>query len=378
MDVNNISTVFIAKNCARTNGNDTIDGDAVAGVQITAPIEDDGSAAETYYGPGELLITDPSGLNMTAALITSKSLDAIRLSQRSHDGLHFWASNDIAGKCITSYNLTTYKAPSEQVSIVHTIDATLLDTNYMIKIRRINANATTNRDKCVKTVSFKSALAGSTAAQIATGLVANINANLNNDITVPVTAIVGGAGNDAVIITASALPYVVGAETYQKLNFVVELVNFDGTVVDNLKANLVYNGITYLQATPGAGTYEQIADMEWFAKMYFGPNKQKVNPGFRIPESALDVQKYEDDGTTLNRYNTIVINWQDTQGNFSMNVNNTGAVVIALPLDNQLANQQAVIVAALNKYCNTIFGVAASGTQTGGNATIVAGNITLA
>jgi hypothetical protein len=375
MDINNISTVFIVKNCARTNGSDTIDGDSVTGVQITAPIEDDLSAAETYFGPGELLVTDASGLNLTAATITSKSLDAIKLVQRSHNGLNFYSSNLIAGKTITSYNLTAYKAASEQTSVIHTIDATLKDTVYMIKIRRVNGQAINNRDKCVRTVSFKTAVAGSTAAQIATGLVADINANLSNDITIPVTAIVDDA---AVIITAKALPYSVGVEEYQKLNFIVELVNFTATVEDNIDANLVYNSITYLQATPGAGTYEQIADMEWYAKMYIGVNKQKINVGFRVPEVALDVQKYEDDGTTINRYNTITINWQDTQGNFSMNVNNTGAVIIALPLDNQTSNQQSVIVAALNKYCNTIFGIPAIGSQSSGNATISAGNITLA
>ena len=363
MDYNVISNMFIAKNCARTaGGSEVIDGVATGtmGVQIKSKLIDAGTAAGTYYGAGELLIVDPSGLSLVAGAGIYQAVKAIpdvKIAQRSYDGLHYYSSQAFAGKNITSYEVTKYAAPSEQVSVVHTIDATLADTTYLLKIRRINSS---NKDKSVKTVSFHTALAGSTDVQIATGLVAAINANLTDDITVPVTAIVGGAGGDAIIITASALDFIVGAEPYQKLQFVVELVSFDATQVNNVKDDLTYNGITYDHATAGAGTYEQVAEMEWSAKMFSGANTQKVNPGFRIDENALDTQLYEDDGTTKNTYDLVVINWTNTQGDFSQNVRQDGSIIIALPLDDNGTNQQLDIINTLNKYIVTEYGVSSA------------------
>jgi hypothetical protein len=371
MDTNFITSVYIAKNCARTNGTDaTIDGDTVTGCQINAPLKDNGAAAATYYGAGELVVTDASNKVLTAGTILSKSLEEIKFAQRSYNGLNFYGSHPaIAGKNITSYVITPYKAAVEQVSIVHTIDATLLDTTYILKIRSVETNTmTTNLDKCVQSVMFKSAVAGSTAAQIATGLVTEINYNFNNHPTMPLEAVElsDGIGMNSIKITARPKEFIPGVFPYEKVRFTVELINFTATTVDNIGADLVYNGITYYMATPGAGTYEQVAQMEWQAKMETGANKEKVNPGFRKPEVALDTQQYEDDGTTINRYDLITVNWTNTQGDFSQNVRQTGSVVIALPKDNNTTNQQTDIKDCLNKYIYTIWGVPAIGPATGG------------
>lgn len=350
MDVRDISLVFVAKDCIRTNGSDTIDGDAVTGVQISAPLEDDGSAAETYIGAGEIVITNEAGVNQ-ATTITS-TVPNIAFHQRSNDGLHHYASQLIKGRNIKSYTFVPYQATSQQVSVIHTIDDSLTDHTYMIKIRRIGSEIKNLKEPTVRTAYFKSAVAGSTAAEIATGLVAYINDNYANDLVVPITAVVGGAGSDAVIITASAFPYELGKFKYERLKFVVELVNFDATIVNNMYANLTYNTITYNRATLGAGNYQQVAEAEFYAKPYTGVNRDTLSPAFRRNIVALDYN-----GVTPNTYDTVVIGWENIQGDFSANVRQEGNIVLYLPVENNGTNQALTLITTLNSYIATSLGV---------------------
>lgn len=355
MDVRDISQVVVLKNCARTNGSDTIGGNAVTGVQTHSPIEDDLSAAETYYGPGEVVVTDPYGVTLTAGTATT-AVPAIHIRQRSYDGTsHF--NSMLTGKDLKSYVFTPYKARSPQVTVLHTIDATLTDHTYMIKIRRLGSDAAKLKDPTVKTAYFKSASGGSTATQIVTGLAAYINTNFNNDKVMPISAAVGGASNDALILTALPYTWELGKDNYKRLKFDVTLVNFTGTLVNNMYADLTYNSITYDHATDGAGTYEQVAEMEYYAKMYTGANRDIMSPAFKRHIVAMDAQKYEDDGTTLNRYDTIVLNWERATGDFSNNVRQQGSIVMFFPMDNNGTNQQAAVLAVLNAYAVTAHGV---------------------
>ena len=235
MDVRDINQLYIAENCDRTAGGaETIDGASVTGVQIHAPLIDAGTAAGTYYGNGELLITDPSGRVLTTTIIGSegKLIPEIVFHQRSLNGRNHFGGKDLQGANITSYDLRPYVAPSEETAVVHTINATLQDYSYMLKIRRVGSDNNMIKEPSVRTAYFKSAAAGSTAAEIATGLVAYINQNFTNDPLVPVTAVVGGASSDAVIITAQALPFEVGKFNYEKLIFTVELVDAFSAIVD--------------------------------------------------------------------------------------------------------------------------------------------------
>lgn len=365
MDVKDINQLYIAENCIRTNGGaETIDGNSVSGVQIHAPLIDAGTAATTYYGNGELLITDVSGRVLTTTIIGSegKAISEIVFHQRSLNGRNHYGGKAIEGVNIKSYDLMPYVAPSEQTTVIHTIDASLQDYSYMLKIRRVGSDNNRIKEPSVKTAYFKSAAAGSTDVQIATGLVAYINQNFTNDPLVPVTAIVGGAGGDAVIVTAQALPFEVGKFNYEKLNFTVELVDaFEATVEDNRFADLTYNAITYDAATKGNGTYEQVAEMNDFAIMYTGANQDKVNPAYRRNVVELDAQEFEDDGTTTNRYDICVINWENTQGDFSVNVRQQGVVTLALPVDDNGSSQVGVatigIMVVLDAYIVTLYGI---------------------
>jgi len=350
MDVRDISNVFVLKNCARTSGSDTIDGASVTTtVQAHVALADAGTAANSYYGPGELLITDSSGLNLTN-LTALKAIPQINIKQRSYDGNHHYAYPALKGSTLKSYEFTAYAAKSEQTTVLHTIDATLNDHSYMIKIRKLGTDTNRLKVPTTKTAYFKSAVAGSTAAQIATGLVAYINTNFNTDPVMPLSAVVGGASNDAVIITALPLEWELGKYKYDRLSFDVVLANFTGTLVNNMYADLTYNLVTYAHATLGAGNYQQVVEMENFSKLYTGANKDLMSGAYRRTIVPMDAQQYEDDGTTANRYDTVVINWENIQGDFSANVRQEGSVILFFPMDDNATNQQAAVIGALNTY----------------------------
>lgn len=356
MDVRDVNNTFIAKNCDRTalGVAETIDGVSVTGVQIHAPLIDAGTAAGSYYGLGELVITDISGRVLTTTTAI-KAVPEIAIHQRSANGVNFFTSPVVKGASIYSYNLTPYKVPVEHVSVISGIDASLLDHEYMIKVRRIGSDNNKIKQTTVKTAYFHSAVAGSTAVQIATGLAAYINANFNTDPLVPIIATVTGASSDEVTITALPYEFEVGKFRYAKLNFVVELVNFTATVTSNDKVAFTDSGaVTHSHATKGAGTYMQIAEMEAFGKLYTGANKNLQSPNYRRTIVDMETDSAE-------TYDTLVINWKHAQGDFSQNVRQEGSLTLFLATTNNDASQVGEdligIMAVLDKYIVTEWGV---------------------
>ena len=358
MDVLDINNVFVAKDCARTNGGpETIDGDATSGVQIHAPLIDAGTAAATYYGAGELVITDVAGKVLNATTANNKAIEAICIHQRSADGLHHYGYKALKGANITSYNLLPYKAPVEQVVVMHTITTTIVaGTTYMIKIRRIGSEMNAIKYPTVRTASY-TALTGDDAADVYAGLIATINKNFANDVILPITAAstTGGDGN-GILLTAKALPWELGKFFYKKLNFTVELVNLAATVVTNLGSALTFNTVSYGQATKGIGNYQQVAEAELFGKLYTGANKFVQSPNYRrniVPIDAVSTETYD----------TVVINWTNVQGGFSDNVRQEGSVTIFLPVTNNATNQVSAastgILHVLDAYIVTCWGVGA-------------------
>lgn len=355
MDVIDVNNTFVAKDCDRTAfvGPETIDGAAVSGVQIHAPLIDAGTAAGSYYGAGELVVTDVSGRVLTVATAI-KAVPEITIHQRSFNSENHFTGPVIKGGSITSYHLTPYKAPVEHVSVISGIDASLLDHEYMIKVRRIGTDNNKIKQTTVKTAYFHSALAGSTAIQIATGLVAYINANFNTDPLVPIIATLTGTDE----VTIQALPYEFepGKFRYAKLNFVVELVNFVATVTSNDKGQITVTD-THEQATKGAGTYQQVIEMEAFGKLYTGANKNVQSPTFKRNIVDSETQLAE-------TYDTLVINWKNAQGDFSQNVVQKGSLTLFLPVTNNATNQVGSttigaegIVPVLDQYVVTEYGV---------------------
>ncbi len=365
MDVRDINNVFVPQNCDRTAGSaETIDGASVTGVQIWAPILDDGNDAGTYYGPGELLVTDPSGLALTATTADSKLIEAIQLHMRSADGLNHFGFMDLKGANIKSYNLMPYKAPSEQVSVVHTITTTIVaGTSYQLKLRRTGSETSGVKYNTVGTVEYI-AQSGDAAAEVYTGLIAALNTKFNTDIILPViaAATTGGTGT-GFTITALPLPWELGKFFYKKLEFVVELINFDATVVDNTKADLTVNTVTFDHKTKGSGTYYEAAEADRFAVTYTGANKDKLSPVHTRKIVANNAD-------TAETYDKVVITWENIQGAFSANVRQEGSVTLFLPVTDNGTNQVGVasigIMAVLDAYIVTAWGV---GTAQIGNIT---------
>jgi len=345
MDVRHISNVFVAKNCTRTNGADTILGAAVTGVQVQSSLEDDGSAAETYFGAGELVITNDAGAPQTSAI--TKAVESIVIHLRDVDGLSSYRSKEIKGSSIKGYNIRPYEAPVEQVGLISTIPVSNSFT-YIVRVRREGSKRFASSAAYAKTISFTSD-ASATGAEIATGLVNEINRNFGNDTMIPLVATAVGVGSVDVLITAKPLTWELGKYNYEKLRFVVELVGFDATVQYNKYASLLHNAITYPKMAFGNGTYQQVAEMDWFAKQYTG-----VLP---LVNSRFPVTPIKINAISSNTYDIVTINWNQEGGDFSKSIVQHGDVVIALPVESNATSQVAAIIATLDAYIATSYGV---------------------
>lgn len=364
MDIRDISRIAIAENCARTNLGvaENIDGVAVTGVQIWAPKNDTGANAGSYIGNGEVLITDEQGRSLDASTAV-KAIPAIVFHQRSLDGNHHYQSNAIKGRDIKSYEFTAYAAPVEEVGLVHTIDATLVEYTYVVKLRRrVSSKMHVTNGQEVRTITFKTGTTASTAQTIIDGLVTAANLQLNEDALFPIIATRTSSGaTSALTLTGQPLNWELGKYEYDQLKFTIESVNFTSTVVTNELALIAVGadpaGVGYAQATRGAGNYEQVADAEFHAIMFTGANIDKLSPVFQRRLVSYDAQKFEDDKTTANRYDTLVINWEHFEGAWSANVSQEGSMIIYLPLDDNTTNQQDDILDTLNKYIVTEWGV---------------------
>lgn len=363
MDIRNISRLAIAENCARTNllVAENIDGVAVTGVQLWAPKNDTGADAGSYIGKGEVLVTDEQGRSLTAVTAT-KAIPAIVFHQRSLDGKHHYQSNPIKGSEITSYELTPYAAPVEEVGLIHTIDATLTDYTYVIKLRRrVSDKMHVTNGQEIRTISYTVGSVAMAAQDIIDALVIEAN-KLNDDELFPIVAARTSSGATSCLeLTAQPLKWELGKYEYDQLRFTIENVNFTATTLTNefaaIGAGSDPAGVGYAQATKGAGNYKQVADMEFHGLVFTGANIDKLSPEFQRRLVSYDAQEFEDDGTTANRYDTLVINWSHVEGAWSHNVHQEGSMLIFLPLDDNLANQQNDIVTTLNNYIVTEWGV---------------------
>ena len=365
MDTRNIAEVFVPKNCTRTSGSDTIDTVAVTGVQIWAKTEDDGTAAETYFGPGELVVTDVAGKVLTTATAL-KSVNEIQFHFRSFDGKHKYASKPLRGKDITGYTIVPYKPAQECIVEIKTITA-VNDTVYTI---RIELEPSTDRlhlaHPITEVIQFRSALTGATANQIATGLVAEINKYFNSNVgeIIKLKAYVNTATTGLVI---EALPneWDIEKAKYSK-TFFKTAINFTATTVSNLNAvaAVTINALPVNPATKGIGTYEQVAEMEWFAQGYKGYNRDMLAHSRYRTTVPLSAQEFKADGVTPMGYDMLNINWEYTNNHTLTGTDQRGTIILALPIENNATSQVGVatvgVVPILDKYIVTEYGVSSA------------------
>lgn len=151
-----------------------------------------------------------------------------------------------------------------------------------------------------------------------------------------ITAAQAAAANSGVKLTGKALYWDLGEFKYMKTRFNLGLKRGFGTTT-----------ITKTQeAKPGNGVYEQVAEMEWFAKGDRGALNRHVRPINAIYKTADAVS-----GTT---YDTIVLAHYD---NFTMNstINASGnqpktIVFYGATTSNQFSLNALSVMAVLNAY----------------------------
>lgn len=350
MDVRDITNVFVAKDCARTAGSDTFPtgfGTITTGVQIFHPLTNLGAAANSYIGAGELLVTNLAGINIVSGgSYTKDEVPGIKFIQRTSDGLGFIGSAPIKLGKVTSYNVYPYKARVEQTTVVEITTTPVIGTTYMLKIRRLASDNAAIKETTVRSISFKAATTSIT--DLATGLTAAINSALNEDTIMPVTAAV--VNTDEISITALPLPFDLEKFKNQRLQFVVEFVNLDGAFYNNMYGALSRGTVTATAATIGQGTYKQVAELESAGLLYTGANRDKLQPSFKTHEVPLNA-------VSTATYDTVVINWENLQGDFSGNVNQQGTVTLFLPVSVIVGEQTEEIVTILDDLLVTTYGI---------------------
>lgn len=346
MDIKHINNFLVAKDCDRTNSivPDTIAGDSVTGIQVTSSKQDDGTTATTYFGPGELAITDPSGLVVDNTV--TKAVEGIKFLLRTSDGQSVLPYKELAGATVTDYNLQPYTAPAELVASVTGIPV-YNDFSYIVRIRKVGTDKIKPGIPTSRTVNYISD-ATATATEIAQGLVDAINTGFSRETVLPVEAVLN-ATDDGVVIKAKSLEWELGAFAYEKLRFVVELVSFEATTVYNNTADLTVDTVTYPKATIGSGSYEQVADMEWFSRFFSGEFVQN--------DKAFLANEIRMNANSANTYDILTISWKDRDQSFGVHTARQGEITLALPVENNATNQVADIVATLDKYIVTEFGV---------------------
>jgi len=353
-----VKNVFVIKNCARTNGADLlIDGGPVNGVQVYTSLDDNKAPATTYYGPGELVVTDPSGLALDSVTANDKTMPGIKIAQRSLNGENTFGSKTLEGKAITGFDIQKYIAPSECAVTLSAIDASLVDFSYTVKIRKYGSDLPVyNETPVVRTAIFKTSAVGNTDVEILQGLadVINRNINIDKDDEIQLEAILDVAGT-GLMIRALPKTFAVGKFHYSKYTFTVD-TNFDMTMETNLGQDITFDGAPVLKFTQGNGTYEQVAELEWATKGYTGANRYKFNPPHTTNLIGYDVEKFQSDGVTPMQYDLLNITWEADYGDLGR-ANQQGNVVIALPVEDNAVNQQQVIVDTLEAYIINAFGL---------------------
>lgn len=345
MDIRNNASIFIAKDCART-----------ATVQITDP-----ATTATYYGPGEIVITNTAGTALTTATAL-KSVPEIMIHGRSASGKQGNVVT-IKGSEIVKYSYRRYVAPQPQAVYVDITEFNLTDFTYSLHF-------TSDQDWCVtphtKSVSVPVGKTAKTKLQLATAFVDKIN-NLfgadNQDFTTfRFVASLVATDKIKILAVEDDMPDGLNLK-YRPQRFTVQANGYEATITDNKTAALT-SPEAINRATKGVGTYFEVAEAEktgrGFAQGRYG--FVLSNTHLRMPDYDVEVLgMYEANGTTLKRYDEIVITWVKDVKDIGGNHPHGGAVILYLPVEDNDTNQVGVattgIVPVLNKYIVTEYGV---------------------
>jgi hypothetical protein len=216
---------------------------------------------------GEISFLKDDGTIMAAGA-TFANTKSIKLIQKRNSSLGqtYLFGAVMNGLFITSYKKSTYVAPAEQVSTVTVVanTATTYDstkTNQIIKLRINFKGDKTFYSERTEAKVFEYVLqSGDTPTTIATALTALIVADKST--AAQVTATSAGA-----VITLTGLPkqFTLGYFKYGKCYFDV-VSDFSATIALVTAVN------------KGNGTYEEVAELEWFVSGEDGASNKQIYP----------------------------------------------------------------------------------------------------
>ena len=395
-DVKNIKKLLIAGDISRT-----------ANVQAL-----DKNLTSTYFVNGEIVVTDPAGVVLTSATAL-KSVDRIFIKQRASEGDGVYVA-EVHGKSITGYFCKQYVTASEQVSTLTNPSISLVKENtYWVKVTPIHTplrrdtqvfswrsgfSVPTQLDVLVG-LADNINLKGSYDSLLRIKAEVAYNGNITplNDTTSTVThgsktvtSVNHGITTlgtyidiDGVIYKVAGIP---GLNTLtlscpyigvSKVNAVISSVDIPLAGADT-SANLVITGLPYefkegmwnydkakfvvgvsedietqfttVASTRGSGTYEEVREMEYYTKNFFG-NDLKHHPIYPV-DYLYDSEKNQ-------CYDLVTITWENTETrNIAGNDIQMGAVVIAIPTGAvQGDTGTSSIIEVLNKYVVTEHGI---------------------
>lgn len=263
----NTTKLLIGKDIART-----------ASVQIT-----DEATPATYIADGEIVVLGENHdvLVSGSATVTNSPSITIVQGRGAGNGLKF--SNKITGDSVIRATAVSYTAPSEQVSYVGyntvsgSIDAQAF-TDYKLTIVYTH-DTDLYAQQANSRVFYYTTGAAPTQQEIAEAFRDMINAE---DFYNAVAATVNSGTDYGIRLTGQALDFTVGQEKYNKMQFEVLLSGFGATTAVSTTA-----------AVLGSGTYEQVAELEWFTNGFDGVINRVHFPAPTGTQDAVAAETYD-------------------------------------------------------------------------------------
>lgn len=393
-DVKNIKKLLVAANCGRTGSVQALDKNLTT----------------TYLGNGEIVITNPLGVVLTDVTAT-KAVDRIFLKQRASEGDGVYVA-ELHGKSITGYYKQAYTVAREQVSTLTNPSINKAkETTYWVKVTPIhtplrrdtqvfswrsglvsvpnysdilvglaaNINLKGSYDKLLRIkaeVTYTGAIAAvagitfsvitgnkSVTSSAAHGLTAGAYISIAGKIykieSVPTTTTLVlsspyiGVSNAAIAVSTVTDASTTGFSlviTGLPYEFKEGMWNYDKAKFEVGVSEDIETQFTTVASSKGCGTYEEVREMEYYTKNFFG-NDLKHHPIYPVD--------YLYDSLKTNTYDLVTITWENTETrNIAGNDIQMGAVVIAIPVGAAQGDAATNgIVTVLNNYIVTEHGI---------------------
>jgi len=306
------------------------------------------STLPTFINPGQILFTTANGTPLTAGLIANLDEKYFMIHKRPPFGAGLHQVDKINYHEIKLLAKTPYLAPSSQVYLVDATPYTILDDTLYSLTVHIETN-TPIFENAVRDITFtyrtplNAVASGLTMAKVMEELAIKINKRFEkNDLPVQLSAAFAGTKLD---IITHPFEFVMGNQ-YEVPRISVHTNFLYADLLTNLYrpvggAALVGATATYLPATRGAGTYEEVAEHEFHHLGIWGQNRVLGNE--RYPTYARPLGVVE--GTCYTQY---TIGWENTDTrNFEGAVLHRGDVTIAVPQGGALETYVQALMAAL-------------------------------